>query len=445
MKSTLAPSTVSASSGSLHYDDTESSLSDTSLGTASSVTLHPAQDSYPKNVLDDKSFSPILLDCIGSLDAHAKIMNDFPNSSTPDLRSRSSSTSSLSAADSQALKTPPQDAFVLSLNRKLEALIREGRLNDDRLKPRYTDYSSKLDVEEAFERRSYECSYSQESVNRSGTGASPNAETHHILKRKRNGSNSSHDAELESGASSSGGNCKKIIRSSILNSKKMKRTSFSYAASKTASARLAQGLSASASFASASGLVSTEPVSPPDWSTASNSCEHNPTVVSLPNFSSIPRPPLTADDAAEQRLRIMLQKEEERRLLDGFERGINLVFDKKITQDEVDSFLGIDESFRRKVIQWMLSVRPFVLFLWAHIHALQVTPSKKLRVGQLRDQLRTSPETRFHAILLFSRYFMRVGGAMPIPSAKETPLMRLGRQRITWDVAVSCLALAVKV
>ena len=34
---------------------------------------------------------------------------------------------------------------------------------------------------------------------------------------------------------------------------------------------------------------------------------------------------------------------------------------------------------------------------------------------------------------------------MPIATKKETPLMRLGRQRIAWNVAVSCLALAVKV
>lgn len=344
-----ASSTVS-SSQSLHYDD----LSDTSLGTASSITLHSAQEFYPKNALDDRLFSPQLPKVLNNLDKHSEDIDSLQNSSTPDLRSRSSSSSSLSGPDIQLLKTPPQDAFVTSLSKKLEALINAGRLDYDRVKPRYTDYSSDFDATEFFENGSYYRSNSRGS-SQSDVYSTPKVEARPALKRKRRGSNSSHDAELESNASFSSDR-KAIPHPSDPNPKKAKKTSFSYAAARTASERRAQGLSASASLASASDLVATEPVSPVNSSHISSLCSNTRVIVAAPDFSSIPRPPLNSDDAAEKRLIILLQKEEERRHLDGFERGVNLIFDKKITQEEVDSFLGIDESFRRKVIQWMLYV-----------------------------------------------------------------------------------------
>lgn len=40
---------------------------------------------------------------------------------------------------------------------------------------------------------------------------------------------------------------------------------------------------------------------------------------------------------------------------------------------------------------------------------------------------------------------MRVGEEMPVAGKRETNLMKRGRQRIVWEVAMSCLALAVKV
>ena len=48
-------------------------------------------------------------------------------------------------------------------------------------------------------------------------------------------------------------------------------------------------------------------------------------------------------------------------------------------------------------------------------------------------------------MLLFTRYFMRVGESMPVAGKRETLLMKRGRQRIIWEVAMSCLAIAVKV
>lgn len=341
----------SVSSTSPHHD-----LSNTSLGTASSITLHAAEDFYLKNAFDDSSSSPILPICLNYKTKDLEVITRLPNSSTPDLRSRSSSSSCLSGPDSQLLKTPPQDTFISSLNRKLEELLKEGRLFDERLKPRYNDYSSGCSTE--IISRNPSCS--QVPIPLTNNFSASEVKPTHNLKRKRNGSASSHDAELESDASISDGKRKKAAGSMDPNLKKLKRSSFSYATSETASARRARGLSASTSFASASaGMVSTEPVSPASWCTNDSLCSKLPPIIPVPAFPFIPRPPYTADDAAEQRLQTMLRKEGERRLKDGFEIGVNMIFDKIITQEQVNSFLGIDEDFRRKVIQWMLYVSLF--------------------------------------------------------------------------------------
>ena len=79
-------------------------------------------------------------------------------------------------------------------------------------------------------------------------------------------------------------------------------------------------------------------------------------IIAPPPYEDIPRAPLSADDAAEARLKILLEKEESQRQVDGFEKGFNAVFDKDITQEEVDDLLGLDEDFRTKAINWLLQV-----------------------------------------------------------------------------------------
>ena len=49
-------------------------------------------------------------------------------------------------------------------------------------------------------------------------------------------------------------------------------------------------------------------------------------------------------------------------VLDGFEKGFNAVFNKDITQEEVDDLLGLDEDFRTKAINWLLQVIIYLYF-----------------------------------------------------------------------------------
>ncbi|KAH7886662.1 hypothetical protein F5I97DRAFT_1869202 [Phlebopus sp. FC_14] len=142
--------------------------------------------------------------------------------------------------------------------------------------------------------------------------------------------------------------------------------------------------------------------------------------------------------------------------------------------------LGIDNGFRKQVTGWMLDVLP-------------VEPKKsRTRQGctdgfDLYDQLSSSPDTRFHAALIFHRYFLRVVGRgvkydraqstactfgvhgdediddhMTDASEEhedETLVLKReqtrggeidwhdeteGRDALTWDIAVGCLALCVK-
>ena len=111
---------------------------------------------------------------------------------------------------------------------------------------------------------------------------------------------------------------------------------------------------------------------------------------------------------------------------------------------QLDEFLGLEEEFRSEVIRWIFRVSPSSQRTGRRLIVTQITPSKKHSVSQLRNQLRKSPETRFHAVLLFTRYFRRTGECMPIAGKNETPLIKRGRLRIVWDVAISCLALSVK-
>ncbi|THG96822.1 hypothetical protein EW145_g7712 [Phellinidium pouzarii] len=382
------------------------------------------QNSTPPDTKHDQSEMSLLVD-----------VEPVPFSSTPDLGSRASSSSS-SESVSQSVRTPSEDNFINILDRKLEAIVKKERECEDRLKIRWSGHVHSGEMNS--KRNSRFNSYSLESVTHSekyaltpgGAGWSPapipSERAHRAPKRGRtDDSNCDPKAQIETNSNAEGK--KTDTHLDIPVSKKLKETSFSYTVTETASSRRAHTLSACASFTSSSPLVPTEPASPTGSNTSDGKSTHV-LIIAPPTFAAIPRPPLTPDDAAEARLGILMEKEMERRRLDGFEKGFNPFFDKFITQENVNTFLGIDEHFRMKVIQWML----------------RVTPSKKLRVAGLRDQLRSSPETRFHAILLFSRYFMRVGDAMPVATEKETPLMTLGRQRITWDVAVSCLALAVK-
>ncbi|TDL18217.1 hypothetical protein BD410DRAFT_843054 [Rickenella mellea] len=197
------------------------------------------------------------------------------------------------------------------------------------------------------------------------------------------------------------------------------QTSFNYQTTEPASARRAKSLNSSvhSSFESPSSLVTTVPVTPirrPGFHLILDL-----PIIAPPCYAFIPRPPLSVEDIAEERIKVLLGREAAQRREDGFGTGY--------LQVQAPTY-GIESAFRARVVKWLLTV----------------VPPKKLRLHELRAHLLNCQETRFHAVTLFSRYFLMVGDGMPLPNKRETPLMRLGRERITWDVAVSCLAIAVK-
>jgi hypothetical protein len=78
--------------------------------------------------------------------------------------------------------------------------------------------------------------------------------------------------------------------------------------------------------------------------------------------------------------------------------------------------------------------------------------------SDLMDQLKNSPETRFHAAWMFLRYFYLTMSPNPntgnarnlsrqssLNSNISASTNQEGRDLIIWDIAVACLALSVKV
>ena len=89
---------------------------------------------------------------------------------------------------------------------------------------------------------------------------------------------------------------------------------------------------------------------------------------------------------------------------------------------------------------------PLLSFFCSNDCYSKVIPPTESNAGRdLRDHLLTCDETRIHAANMFCRYMLRVGDAVPSVNPKETSYIRRARRRIIWDVALSCLALSVKV
>lgn len=78
--------------------------------------------------------------------------------------------------------------------------------------------------------------------------------------------------------------------------------------------------------------------------------------------------------------------------------------------------------------------------------------------SDLMDQLKNFPETRFHAAWMFLRYFyltmspdLRTDNARNLSrqsslhSNVSANTNKEGRDLVTWDIAIACLALSVKV
>ncbi|KAH9941549.1 hypothetical protein B0H21DRAFT_752445 [Amylocystis lapponica] len=228
-------------------------------------------------------------------------------------------------------------------------------------------------------------------------------------------------------------------------------------------------------------------------------------IVAPPPFELIPREPLSDEDAAERRLRILLVKEKLEREADGLscdddvcldaqeqenvvmwtpgdggddvdEEGNSCVgacfdADGSISDSESGMFedgasdgdlksqdsgrdehheetreskfsktpelaLGLEDDFRRKVVEWIIDVLPPVI------------PTKRHFCAHLHDQLTTSDETRFHAAHVFTRYLLRLGrspaSSPGVAKPSKSDLEQEGQKALIWDIALACVALCVK-
>ena len=278
-----------------------------------------------------------------------------PFSSTPDLGSREASSSPIPDYDSPIVVTPPEERFIRILDSKLQALLNATTKR----------WTSILSVEKSTkgENKPHVLKPTASIDDYDTTPTSTHSVQSRVsLKRKRSqlqvpytptASTRSGDVHVEESTES-----EKITTTcrEIPTPKKLKETSFNYTVTETASARRARSLSACSSYSS---LVPTEIDSLSRPSTPIYKVPAVP-IIAPPDFSDIPRPPLSPDDASEARLRVLLQKERIFRQREGFEKGFNNILDSSVTKEQVDDLLGIDEDFRKEVITWMLRVRTLI-------------------------------------------------------------------------------------
>ncbi|KLO04875.1 hypothetical protein SCHPADRAFT_1003161 [Schizopora paradoxa] len=371
-------------------------------------------------------------------------------SSTPDLASKSPSNVSNCDSVTQGVRTPVVDEFIMELDKKLLELVNNGKENQEvwQLSNPENYYSGACSGYESYVSSCMGYSRSLTCTGTTTAQFSPRPPCpQSVLKRKRSAAmqESQNDGlrndALESRIIDENEDRNQTAPPASKRAKPVPDTSFSYFAKEAASLRKSRSLTNDPSIDVPTNAISTVPASPGEESDydahSTNEADLDLEkrrqlipflpIIAPPPYHEIPRPPASPDDAAEARLRLLLEKEKTSRHFDGFENGVNDCF-SGVSQEEIDQILGIDEDLRRSVVDWMLAV----------------APTKALRLPHLREHLRKCPETRFHAIMLFSRYFMRVGEEMPVAGKRETKLMKRGRQRIVWEVAMSCLALAVK-
>ncbi len=223
-------------------------------------------------------------------------------------------------------------------------------------------------------------------------------------------------------------------------------------------------------------------------------------VIPVPPFSLIPKPPLSADEAAERRIQALLARERDQRAIDGLQRAPTPKALARRTEDEEEEFwtddpmppfneehsdswatavalssptleappveasrraeicpsqieLDIDSGLLQQIIEWFLEVH---CEFPSHERSMlticaQVMPAEDHKTsyspGDLYDLLSSSPETRFHAGYLFLRYLLRARptAALKLAAASQSSDDQEALAAITWDVAVACLALSVKV
>ena len=243
-----------------------------------------------------------------------------------------------------------------------------------------------------------------------------------------------------------------------------------------------------------------------------------PVPIIAPPIDYVPKLPPTPETLAKIRLRRYLEREVEGRELDGLPIDIahnlpssrmrNFVDEDEfhhISESEFDdlateweAILGLGKKRRESVVNWLLDV-PISYFyrltdltfrsrqvlpvspVFSDSDVTSPTPSVSSSSGvscsqqssttsttdssvvapkliyNLLDQLQNSPETRFHAVWMFLRFFYltmspasehysTVEIADPLLSSiLHTVLAKDGLDLYLWDIAVACLSLSVKV
>jgi hypothetical protein len=147
--------------------------------------------------------------------------------------------------------------------------------------------------------------------------------------------------------------------------------------------------------------------------------------------------PVSPENAAKLRIKRFIEREQALRTIQ---------LGHLPSDSDWERSLGLGSSRRKKVVKWLLEVSSQLFladFFYINI-AVKVVPKfqdesdeEEGRCNDLHDQLITSPETRFHAVHMFLRFFavMNLG---KFDDDKDQML-------VVWDLALSALALSVKV
>ncbi|EPQ52963.1 hypothetical protein GLOTRDRAFT_95026 [Gloeophyllum trabeum ATCC 11539] len=228
------------------------------------------------------------------------------------------------------------------------------------------------------------------------------------------------------------------------------------------------GISRQTSFASTTySYESEEDTDPPNARSTPRENElpfHVPAIAPPATRDFIPLPPVDEEEEAERRLARLLARETRQRASEGLPVTCSVNIDVQAsasrgseagspasstavvgTRSSVDSsglqwdgFLDIDEETMARAIKWILEV--------------EVQRCRSDHNGQfdtwreLRDQLASSPETRFCAGYMFLRYFNAIShGSDSQDSQRSTMSWRQGRALAALDVAVACLAISAQI
>ncbi|KAF4621993.1 hypothetical protein D9613_009504 [Agrocybe pediades] len=214
----------------------------------------------------------------------------------------------------------------------------------------------------------------------------------------------------------------------------------------------------------------------------------HPVPLIAPPLDHVAKLPMSNEAVAKLGLRALLEREASGREEDGFLSGIcerppswmlrerDLDEEDEVPEDSIkydwESVMGVGRKKREAVIDWILMILPARKDEPQKAPTASPSPSpcsspsgyttssttttttssnsskpRPPMAADLYDQLKNSPETRFHAAWMFLRFFfltMQPTGEEEANSQLSKSLQRQGFNLIVWDIAVACLSLSVK-